>query len=66
MKIITHKFKKNSNDIVYLINLVDVTGHPLESLVADNKEMCLKLADDMATKHNISTILHNHGFSILS
>ena len=42
MKIITHKFKKDINNIVYLVNLVDYNGHPLKSLVAENKEECLK------------------------
>ncbi len=66
MKIITHKFKKTDNDIVYLVNLVDVTGHPLESLVAENKEERAIIANSLAVKHKINNVLHNPGFSIVS
>jgi len=66
MKIITHKFKRTDNDIVYLVNLVDVTGHPLESLVAENKDERTSIANSLAIKHNINNVLHNPGFSIVS
>lgn len=66
MKIITHKFKKDINNIVYLVNLVDYNGHPLKSLVAENKEECLKKANELAIKHKIKKVLHNPGFSIVA
>ena len=66
MKIITHKFRRKENDIVYLINLVDVTGHPLESLIAENKDECITLANVLALEHGVKNVLHNPGFSILT
>jgi hypothetical protein len=65
MKIITHKFRKEHNDIVYLVNLVDVTGHPLKSLMAKNKEECIVLADTLAVENGIMNVLHNPGYSIV-
>ena len=39
MKIVTHKFQITDDRVCYLVNLVDWTGHPLESHVAyNNKE----------------------------
>jgi hypothetical protein len=66
MKIITHKFRRKENDIVYLINLVDVTGHPLESLIAENKDECITLANVLALENGVKNVLHNPGFSILT
>ena len=38
MKIVTHKFKKINGEVIYLVNLVDDTGAPLESHVAEDSE----------------------------
>jgi hypothetical protein len=66
MKIITHKFRRNNDDIVYLVNLVDVTGHPLSSVVAETKEKRNEISSSLAIEHNIKNVLHNPGFSILA
>tara|TARA_R110002051_G_scaffold184566_1_gene253871 strand:- start:2451 stop:2651 length:201 start_codon:yes stop_codon:yes gene_type:complete len=65
MKIITHKFRRKDNDIVYLVNLIDVTGHPLESLIAENKGECIILANTLALENGVKNVLHNPGFSII-
>jgi predicted transcriptional regulator YheO len=66
MEIVTHKFKRKDNDIVYLINLVDVTGRPLESTIAETIEDKLKISSVLAKKHNIKSVFHNSGFSIVN
>jgi len=66
MKIIKYKFKESNNKIKYLINLIDFTGHPLESIIAKNKEERNILASNLATKHKIKNVLHNSGFSIIT
>ena len=39
MKIVTHKFRIKEDQTCFLVNLVDHSGHPLESHVAmNNKE----------------------------
>ena len=65
MKIVTHKFKKLNEEIVYLVNLVDDTGRPLESHIANDKEEKMKVATHLSHKHNTPFILHNTGFSII-
>jgi predicted transcriptional regulator YheO len=65
MKIVTHKFKKLNKEIVYLVNLVDDTGRPLESHIATTKEEKIKVATHLSHKYNTPFILHNTGFSII-
>ena len=66
MKIITHKFRRQNNDIVYLVNLVDVSGHPLKSLLAENKEECITIAANLAVEEGVKNVLHNPGYSIVA
>jgi len=65
MKIVTHKFRIKEDQVCYLVNLVDHTGHPLESHVAGNSKEKSELAKSLAEKHNIKTVYHNSGFSII-
>mgnify|MGYP003627916535 FL=1 len=65
MKIVTHKFQQTPERICYLINLVDHTGRPLESHIAFNNKEKVELSEDLAEKHNVSTVFHNSGFSII-
>jgi len=65
MKIVTHKFQKNKDQICYLVNLVDHTGHPLESHIAYNKKERGDISEELAEKHKILTVFHNCGFSIV-
>jgi len=66
MKIVTHKFKKLNEEIVYLVNLVDDTGHPLESHVAQDNAEKMKVATLLSHKHQSPLVIHNTGFSIIS
>ena len=65
MKIVTHKFQKTKDQICYLVNLVDHTGHPLESHVAMNNKEKSEISEEIADKHNVRTVYHNSGFSII-
>tara|TARA_R110001583_G_scaffold78667_3_gene213115 strand:+ start:13734 stop:13934 length:201 start_codon:yes stop_codon:yes gene_type:complete len=65
MKIVTHKFQITEDKVCYLVNLVDHTGHPLESHVAYNKKEKTELAEDLAEQHQVATVFHNSGFSII-
>lgn len=65
MKIVSHKFKKNQNEIGYLVNLVDVNGHPLESHLAKDFDECLKITNQLTKKFNIKNISHNTNFSLI-
>lgn len=64
MKIVTHKFKKITGEIVYLVNLVDDTGAPLESHVALDNEDKIKVSTQLSIKHKTPLVIHNGGFSI--
>jgi hypothetical protein len=65
MKIVTHKFQKTQEQICYLVNLVDHNGHPLESHLASNSKEKTEVAEYLAEKHNVKTVYHNSGFSII-
>jgi hypothetical protein len=65
MKIVTHKFQQTPERICYLVNLVDHTGHPLKSHTAFNNKEKVEIAAELAEKHNVSTVFHNSGFSII-
>ena len=65
MKIVTHKFRIEEDQTCFLVNLVDHTGHPLESHVAMNNKEKSEISEELAYKHNISTVYHNSGFSII-
>jgi len=65
MKIVTHKFRIKEDQICHLVNLVDYNGHPLESHVAMNKKEKLEISNELAKRHNVSTVFHNSGFSII-
>ena len=65
MKIVTHKFRIKEDQIGYLVNLVDHTGHPLESHVASNNKEKSEIAEELVTKHKVKTVYHNSGFSII-
>ena len=65
MKIVTHKFRIKEDQTCYLVNLVDHTGHPLESHVASNNKEKSELSEELALRHNIKTVYHNSGFSII-
>jgi|TARA_R110000744_G_scaffold19008_1_gene50512 hypothetical protein len=65
MKIVTHKFRIKEDQVCYLVNLVDHTGHPLESHVAGNNKEKSEISEDLATQHNVRTVYHNSGFSII-
>ena len=64
MKIVTHKFKKINGEIVYLVNLVDDSGAPLESHVAQDSEEKRRVSTLLSEKHNTPLVIHNTGFSI--
>jgi|TARA_R100000315_G_C5087759_1_gene50585 hypothetical protein len=65
MRIVTHKFQYTKERICYLVNLVDHSGHPLESHMAFNNKEKVEVAEDLALKHKVSTVFHNSGFSII-
>ena len=65
MKIVTHKFRIKEDQTCYLVNLVDYNGHPLESYTAMNNKEKSEISEELAYKHNISTVYHNSGFSII-
>ena len=65
MKIVTHKFRIKEDQVCYLVNLVDYTGHPLESHVAGNNKEKVELSAELASRHNVKTVYHNSGFSII-
>ncbi len=65
MKIVTHKFQITDDRVCYLVNLVDWTGHPLESHVAYNNKEKTELSEDLAERHKVATVFHNSGFSII-
>tara|TARA_R110000824_G_scaffold369025_2_gene558426 strand:- start:833 stop:1033 length:201 start_codon:yes stop_codon:yes gene_type:complete len=65
MKIVTHKFRIKEDQICYLVNLVDSTGRPLESHVAGNNREKSEISEDLAIQHNVKTVFHNSGFSII-
>tara|TARA_B100000287_G_C20020373_1_gene538305 strand:+ start:97 stop:297 length:201 start_codon:yes stop_codon:yes gene_type:complete len=65
MKIVTHKYKKTKDQVCYLVNLVDISGRPLESHVAHNKKERKDISEELAEKHKVSTVFHNCGFSIV-
>jgi len=65
MKIVTHKFRIKEDQVCYLVNLVDHTGHPLESHVAGNNKEKSELSEELALKHNVRAVYHNSGFSII-
>ena len=65
MKIVTHKFRIKEDQVCYLVNLVDYNGHPLESQVARNKKEKSEVSEELALRHNVKTIHHNSGFSII-
>tara|TARA_R110001592_G_scaffold341287_1_gene630142 strand:+ start:427 stop:564 length:138 start_codon:yes stop_codon:yes gene_type:complete len=44
---------------------VDHTGHPLESHVVGNNKEKSELSEELALKHNVRTVYHNSGFSII-
>ena len=66
MKIVTHKFKKINGEVVYLVNLVDDTGAPLESHVAVDAEDKMKVSTLLSEKHQVPLVIHNVGFSIIA
>jgi len=65
MKIVTHKFRIKEDQICYLVNLVDYNGHPLESHVAMNNKEKVEVSIELASRHNVETVFHNSGFSII-
>jgi len=65
MKIVTHKFRIKEDQICYLVNLVDYNGHPLESHVAMNNKEKVEVAKELANRHNVETVFHNSGISII-
>tara|TARA_R100001015_G_C4541797_1_gene105627 strand:- start:475 stop:675 length:201 start_codon:yes stop_codon:yes gene_type:complete len=65
MKIVTHKFRIKEDQVCYLVNLVDYNGHPLESHVARNKKEKSEVSEELALRHDVKTIYHNSGFSII-
>ena len=65
MKIVTHKFRIKKDQVCYLVNLVDYNGRPLESHVAMNNKEKSEVSEDLTFKHNVSTVYHNSGFSII-
>ena len=65
MKIVTHKFRKTTDEVVYLVNLVDWNFRPLESHVAGNKKEKVEIAEDLAIRHNVKVIHHNSGYSVI-
>jgi len=65
MKIVTHKFRIKEDQTCFLVNLVDHTGHPLESHVAMNNKEKSEISADLAHKHVVKTVYHNSGFSII-
>jgi len=65
MKIVTHKFRIKEDQVCYLVNLVDYNGHPLESHVAGNNKEKSEMSEELALKHNVKTVYHNSGFSII-
>ena len=65
MKIVTHKFRIKEDQTCFLVNLVDHTGHPLESHVAMNNKEKSEISEDLAEKHGVKTVYHNSGFSII-
>jgi len=65
MKIVTHKFRIKEDQICYLVNLVDYSGHPLESHIAGNNKEKTEVSEYLAEKHNVKTVYHNSGFSII-
>jgi len=65
MKIVTHKFRIKEDQVCYLVNLVDYNGHPLESHVAMNNKEKTEVAKELADRHNVETVFHNSGFSII-
>ena len=65
MKIVTHKFRIKEDQVCYLVNLVDYNGHPLESHVAMNNKEKSEIAEELSCKHNVNTVYHNSGFSII-
>jgi len=65
MKIVTHKFRIKEDQVCYLVNLVDYNGHPLESHVAGNNKEKSEISEELALKHNVKTVYHNSGFSII-
>tara|TARA_Y100000592_G_scaffold101122_1_gene185742 strand:+ start:5899 stop:6144 length:246 start_codon:yes stop_codon:yes gene_type:complete len=67
MKVITHRFKRSvadDSDIVYLVNLVDYTGRPLESYIAETTEERNNKSNSLLERHNVNVVQHNEGFSI--
>ena len=65
MKIVTHKFRIKKDQVCYLVNLVDHSGHPLESHVAKNKKEKSEVSEELSLKHGVKTVYHNSGFSII-
>tara|TARA_R110000737_G_scaffold288937_1_gene295522 strand:- start:9 stop:239 length:231 start_codon:yes stop_codon:yes gene_type:complete len=75
MKIVTHKFRIKEDQVCYLVNLVEHTGHPLESHVAMNNKEKSEISEELALKHIawnriheawiVPTVFHNSGFSII-
>lgn len=65
MKIVTHKFRIKEDQVCYLVNLVDHSGNPLVSRVAKNKKEKSEVSKELALKHNVKTVYHNSGFSII-
>ena len=65
MKIVTHKFQIKEDQTCYLVNLVDYNGHPLESHVAMNNKEKSEISEELVEKHNVKTVYHNSGFSII-
>jgi len=65
MKIVTHKFRIKEDQTCFLVNLVDHTGHPLESHVAMNNKEKSEISEDLAHQHGVKTVYHNSGFSII-
>ena len=72
MKIVTHKFRLKEDQTCFLVNLVDHTGHPLESHVAMNNNEKSDISEELARKHLswsrnqevwvVPTVFHNSGF----
>tara|TARA_R110002051_G_scaffold275159_1_gene336125 strand:+ start:904 stop:1134 length:231 start_codon:yes stop_codon:yes gene_type:complete len=75
MKIVTHKFRIKEDQTCFLVNLVDHSGHPLESHVAMNNKEKSEVSEELARKHIawcrsqdswiVPTVFHNSGFSII-
>ena len=65
MKIVTHKFKKRTGEMIYLVNLIDDTGAPLESHLASDNEDKIKVSTALSIKHKTPLVIHNTGFSIV-